>query len=141
MQTKASIFAKKLKPIVLLEHSFEPLNRKLPARQGFRGLKSTGPCIECKAIQPHLHPEKLKIPITHWYRHPDFSQRIKPCVIFAIIRQGQKGQKFRTGWYQKWIELVPVPFANHLSQMLLLAGHWMRAFMRALLAVSFARHV
>jgi hypothetical protein len=74
MPTKASIFAKKLKPVMLLEHSFEPLNRELPARQGFRGLKSTGPCVECKAIQPHPYPEKLKTPITQWYRHPDSGQ-------------------------------------------------------------------
>jgi hypothetical protein len=69
-------------------------------------------------------------------------RRIESCVIFATTKQGQKGQKFRTGWlpYQKWTELVPVLFANHPSQMLLLAGHWMRGFMGALLAASFARH-
>jgi hypothetical protein len=83
--TKSSILAKKLKPTMLLEHSFEPLNRELPARQGFRGLQSTGPCIECKAIQPHPYPEKLKTPITQWYRHPNSCQAHRTlCGLFLL---------------------------------------------------------
>jgi hypothetical protein len=72
--TKASELAKRLKPPNLLLHQYECLNRELPARQGFRGLKATGPCVQCKSTQPHPHPETLKAPLTQWYRHPNAGQ-------------------------------------------------------------------
>ncbi|RDL36573.1 uncharacterized protein BP5553_05925 [Venustampulla echinocandica] len=100
--TKASILTKKLKPTMLLEHNFEPLNRELPARQGFRGLKSTGPCVKCMATQPHPHPEKLKTPITPWYRHPDPGQahRILCYFCYNQVRPKRVDIPYR---------MVPVP--------------------------------
>ncbi|PMD32734.1 hypothetical protein L207DRAFT_536030 [Hyaloscypha variabilis F] len=96
--TKSSILAKKLKPTMLLEHSFEPLNRELPARQGFRGLQSTGPCIECKAIQPHPYPEKLKTPITQWYRHPNSGQAHRTLCGLFLLQPSKAEEDAAFGW-------------------------------------------
>jgi hypothetical protein len=131
-----------LKPVMLLEHNFQLLNRKLPARQGFRGLKTLTHVSNARQSNHTPNRGSWRLQLHNVIGIQTLVRPIESLYYFWYNQARPKGQKFRTAGfpYQKWTELVSVPVANHPPQMLLLAGHWMRGFMEALVAASFARH-